>query len=144
MGVRVLTLMLWLCHQLSNHGLDNANVAIQETTYCSSKESNPDVGSKSNHNHAEHGTQAPQEKNWFSADPVGETAPVHSHQGLGEGKRGDKEAGVEGGILLVANLEPLDKGPGIGKDGGEGDGLGQAHDCYPSTVRYCSWDVGRK
>ena len=59
---------------------------------------------------------------------------MHARQGLGEREGRNEEARVEGRILLAADLEALDEGPGIGEYGGEGDGLREADD---GCVRRC-------
>lgn len=125
---RILTLMLRLGDQFTNHGLDDADVAVKKTADGSASQSNPDVGGEADHDHAEHSADASQEKYGFSSDTVRETAPVHAHQGLREGEGGDEEAGVEGCIFSVADFESLDEGPGVGEDGGECDGLGETND----------------
>lgn len=120
--------MLRLRNQLANHGLNNTDVAVEEAANGPADQSNPNVGGKTDHDHAEHGADASQEQYGFASDAVRKTTPVHAHQGLGEGEGGDEETGVEGGIFGVANFKPLDECPSIGKDGCEGDGLGKADD----------------
>jgi len=120
------TFVFGFCDELANHGLDDGNVSVEKTANHASQQGHPDVGREANHDHAEHGPDASQQEDGLPSDSVRETAPVHAHQGLGEGEGGDEEAGVERGIVLVADLESLDQGPGIGEDGGEGDGLGEA------------------
>ncbi len=118
--------MLRLRHDFCDHGLDNANVAVQKSADGSPEQGNPDVGGESHHDHAEHGPDAPEQQDGLAADAIREAAPVHAHDGLGEREGGDEEAGVERGILLIADLIPLDEGPGVGEDGSEGNGLSKA------------------
>ena len=120
--------MLGFRHQLTNHGLDDSNVSVEETADNPSQQGHPDVGGESNHDHAEHCPDTPKQEDGLPPDSVRETSPVHAHQGLGEREGGNEESGVERGIVLVADLESLDKSPGIGKDGGEGDGLCETDD----------------
>lgn len=132
-----LTFVLWFCDELANHGLDDGNVSVEKTANDSSQQGHPDVGGKANHDHAEHGPNASQQEDGLAADSVRETSPVHAHQGLSQRERRDEEAGVERGIVLVADLEPLDESPGIGKDGGEGNGLGKPDNGCSVIVRKC-------
>ena len=116
--------MFGLRYQLADHGLDHGDIAVEKAADSTSQQSNPKVGGDAYHNHAEHGPDASQQEDRLAADAVGETAPVHAHQGLREGEGGDEETGVEGCIFLAADFEPLDELPGVGEDGGEGDRLG--------------------
>lgn len=120
--------MFGLCHQFSHHGLDDSDIAVEQATGHTGKQGEPDVGCEAHHDHGQHGAEAAQQENRLAADPVRQATPVHAHQGLGQGERRDEEAGVEGGIILLSDLEPLDEGPGIGKDGREGNGLGESND----------------
>ena len=109
--------MFWFLHQLTDHGLDDTDVAIQQTTQGSTDEGNPEVGGESYHDHAEHGSDATHNQNRLSTDPIRQTTPVHAHGSLGKREGRNKEAGVEGRIFFISYLELLDEGPGIGKDG---------------------------
>lgn len=130
--------MLGFRDELANHGLDDANVAVEETPYGASGQRDPDVGGKSHHDHAKHGTHTAEDEDWLAANAIRQAAPIHAHQGLGEGEGGDEETRVEGGILLVSDLEPLDKSPGIWKDGSEGDGLGKANNGCARMISFGS------
>lgn len=77
-----LTLMLRSLHQLSDHGLNNSNVAVEETADSSTDQGNPDVGGESNHNHAEHGTGTSNHQHRLAANAVRQTTPVHAHYRL--------------------------------------------------------------
>lgn len=123
----LLTLMLGFCDELTDHGLDDANVAVEETPYCASSQRDPDVGGESDHDHAEHGPHTAKHQDRFATDAVRQAAPVHAHEGFGEGEGGDEETRVEGGILLVSDFESLDESPGIWKDGSESDWFGKAN-----------------
>jgi hypothetical protein len=120
--------MLWLGNQLANHGLDDSDVAVQQPAKRTAKQRHPDVVGKSDHHHTEHRADTSEQQHRLSADAVRQAAPVHAHHGLGKGEGRDEQAGVEGGVIFVADLEALDKSPGIGEDGGERDGLGEADD----------------
>lgn len=48
---------------------------------------------------------------------------LHSRQGLSQGESRDEDAGVEGGMAFVADLEMKNELPGIWEDGGERDRL---------------------
>lgn len=129
-----LTLMLWLGDQLANHGLDDANVSVQQPAEGAAKQCHPDVLGETDHHHTEHRADTSEQQHWLSPDAVRQAAPVHAHQGLREGEGRDEQAGVERGVIFVADLEALDKGPGIGEDGGERDGLGEADDGWGGLV----------
>ena len=116
MATGLLTFVLLLGHQLSHHGLDDANVAVEEATERSPEKGNPNVGGKSNHDHAEHGAEATQKQDWLAADSIRHPAPVHAHEGFGKGEGRDEEASVKRGIVLATDFEPLDQSPGVGKD----------------------------
>ena len=64
---------------------------------------------------------------------------AHPRESLRQGESGDEQAGIEGGIALLANVELKDELPGIWEDGSERDGL-----CYPyeswSSNQYCNFD----
>lgn len=49
------TLMLWLCDEFTNHGLNNTDIAVQKPADGTTKHSHPDIGREPNHDHAEHG-----------------------------------------------------------------------------------------
>lgn len=119
--------MLGLCDELANHCLDDADVAVEKSTYGSSEQCNPHVGGEAYHDHTEHGSHTSQHQDRLAADSIREAAPIHAHEGLGEGEGRDEQASVEGGILLAADLELFDQSPGIGKDGSQSDGLGKAN-----------------
>ena len=116
-----LTFVLWFGDELTDHGLDDTDVAVEKSTYGSAEHSNPNVGGESYHDHAEHGSNAADDQDGLAADAVREPAPVHAHGRFGQGEGRDEETGVEGGIFLVSDLKPLYESPGIGKDGGEGN-----------------------
>ena len=118
--------MFRLRNQLPHHRLNNAHIAVQEPANRSPSHGKPYIRGKPHHDQAHHGPQTSCEQDGLPANSIGEAAPEHARQGLGEGEGGDEEAGVEGGIFLVADLELLDQWPGIGEDGCEGDGLGEA------------------
>jgi hypothetical protein len=120
--------MLWLGDQLADHGLNDADVAIEEATKGTASEGNPNVRGKSDRDHAEHGSHASDDQDGLASNAIRQAAPVHPHRRLGEGEGGNEETGVEGRISLIADMEPLDEGPGIWEDGGESDRLSQAND----------------
>jgi hypothetical protein len=145
--------MLRFGDQLANHGLNNTNVAVQETTQGASEQRNPQVLRKTDHDHAEHGADAAQQQDWFTTDAIRQAAPVHAHQGLGQGEGRDEQPRIEGSVIFVADLEALDERPGVGEDGGERDGLGEADDgcgcqfCFQqkkmSKIAYLAGKAGR-
>lgn len=55
---------------------------------------------------------------------------VHAGNRLGQGKRRDEDAGVEGGIALLADVETKDEFPSIGEDGSERDGFRCSNKCW--------------
>lgn len=118
--------MLGSFDQLTDHGLDDANVAVEKPAEGTAGEGDPQVACHADHDHAEHGAEAADEQDGLAANAVGEATPVHAREGLGEREGRDEEAGVEGGIFLLADLESLDKCPGVGEDGGQGDGFREA------------------
>lgn len=129
--------MLRLGNELPNHGLHHADIPIQQPPQRPSNKRDPDVGREAHHDEREHGAEAPQEQDGLPADAVGQGAPVHARQRLGEREGRDEEARVERGILLAADLEALNEGPGVGEDGGEGHGLGEADDgCVNVSTSY--------
>lgn len=56
---RGLTLMFWFGHQFCYHRLDDSDIAIQESSDCSSGEGDPDIGGKPYQYQTENGTSAP-------------------------------------------------------------------------------------
>lgn len=116
--------------QLTDHGLNYANVAVEGSAKDPPYQRNPDVGGESEDYHAEHSSGASHEQHWLSSNAVGESPPVHAHHGLRERKGRDEQAGVGGCIFFIANLESLDELPGIGEDRGESDGFGEANNGY--------------
>lgn len=131
--------MLRLGNELPNHGLHDADIPIQQAAKRPSDQRDPDVRREADHDKREQGSQAPQEQDRLPPDAVGQRAPVHPRQRLGERERGDEEARVEGRIFLAADLEALDEGPGVGEDGGERYGLSQADDGYQLSVYNTFW-----
>lgn len=123
-----LTLMLRLGNQLAHHGLNNPNIPIQQPPNRPARQRNPNIRRKAHQHHAEHRADTPQQQHGLPPDPVRQPAPVHAHQGLHERKGRDEQAGVEGGVILAADVEALDQRPGVGEDGGQRDGLGEADD----------------
>lgn len=121
--------MLRLADQLTDHGLNHTNVAIQGSAEDSTNQCYPNVGGKSEDDHAEHGASAAYEQDWLSPNTVRESSPIHAHHGLREREGRDEQARVGGGIFLVANLESLHELPGIGKDRSESDGFREANNC---------------
>jgi len=87
--------MFWLRNQLADHGLNDANVAIQQAANSTPEKGHPDVVSKADHDHAEHGADASQQQDRLATDSIRQAAPVHAHQGLREGEGRDEQAGVE-------------------------------------------------
>lgn len=55
---------------------------------------------------------------------------VHSRNRLGQGERRDEQAGVEGGIAPVADVEVEDELPGVWEDGSECDRLCDADESW--------------
>lgn len=127
--------MFRLRNQLSNHCLDDSNVSVQGSTEDTSSEGNPDVVGKPKNNHRNHGPNASQQEDRFPANAITQTPPVHTHQGLRQGEGRDEQAGVGGCIFFVADLEALDKLPGIWKDRSESDGLGETDNSCLMLVR---------
>lgn len=119
--------MFRLGYKLPDHGLDDADVAVQQPADGSSAKRDPQVRRKSDHDQAEQRAEASQEEDRLPTDSIREASPVHARQGLGQGERRDEEARVERRIFLAADLKALDEFPGIGEDGGESDGLCEAN-----------------
>jgi len=130
--------MFRLCDKFPNHCLDNGDVSVEQSTGSSAQQGYPEVGGKSHDNHAKHGADASYKEYWLSPDPVGEAAPVHAHQGLGEGEGRDEQARVEGGVIFVTDLESLDKSPGVWEDGCQSYRLGKSNDGYGDRSAYCA------
>ena len=122
--------MLWLCDQLSDHCLNDGNVSVEQSAQGTPQEGDPEAGGKAHHDHAEHGADAPDEQDRLSSNSVGQTAPEHAHQGFRKGERRDEQAGIEGGVIFVANLESLYQSPCIWEDGRKSYRLGEANDSY--------------
>lgn len=117
--------MFRLGNKLTDHSLNDANVAVQKSTYGSSEQSSPNVGSESYHDHAEHSSRAPNHENGLATNAVGQATPEHAHGSLGEREGGDEETGVERGILFVSDVKSLDKSPGVREDRSKSNWLGQ-------------------
>lgn len=120
--------MFWLRHQFAHHRLDDADIAVQKPTECPSEKREPHIRREPHHNHAEECSKAPKQQNGLSADSVRQGSPVHASEGFSEGEGRDQEARVEGRIFFLSNLVPFYKGPGVWKDGSQGDGFGEADD----------------
>lgn len=120
--------MFRLGHELSNHGLDDPDVSIQSSAKDTPGEGYPDVVGKAKHNHRDHRTKAPQQKNRLSAYAITQSTPVHPHHGLRQSEGRDKETRVGGCIFFVSDLEALDELPCIWEYRCEGDGLGKTND----------------
>jgi len=65
------TFMFGLSHQLANHGLDDADVAVQQTAKGAPGQREPEVLGEPHHDHAEHGADAADQQDWLAADAVG-------------------------------------------------------------------------
>lgn len=63
--------MLGFRDELADHGLNDANVAVEEAPYRASNQRDPDVGRESYHDHAEHGPHTAEHQDWFATDTVG-------------------------------------------------------------------------
>jgi hypothetical protein len=113
--------------ELANHGLDDADVAVEETTYGSTEQSNPNVGGESYHDHAKHGAHATNHEDRLAADAIGQASPVHAHEGLGEREGRDENTGVERGIFSVSEVKLFDECPGVREDGSESNRLSKAN-----------------
>lgn len=132
-----LTLMLWLLDQLADHSLDDADIAVQQAAHDTPQQRHPDIARHADNDHAQHGANAADEQHGLAANAVGQAAPVHAHEGLGEREGRDEDAGIEGGIAFVADLEVFDQGPCIGEDGCERNRLGQADDGWRKLAVCC-------
>ena len=108
--------MLGLGHELRNHGLNNTNIAIQQATKGASDEGNPDVRGQAHSDQAENRADAAQQQYRLASYSVGNSAPVHAHERLGQREARDEQAGIEGCILLVAHVKALDQCPGVWED----------------------------
>lgn len=115
--------MLRLVDKLANHGLDDADVAVEDTTEGSSNKGDPEVGGKADNEEGKEGASAAQKEDWLSADAVAQTSPVHAGEGLGKSKGRDEDAGVKGSIFLVGAAIVEDELPSVWEDGGEGNRL---------------------
>jgi hypothetical protein len=69
--------MLWLGHQLANHGLNNTDVAVKQPAESASDQGDPEVLGKADHDHAEHGADASQEQDGLAPHAVRQATPVH-------------------------------------------------------------------
>ena len=105
--------MFRFCHKLAHHRLDDSDVSIQEPSQGSAEQSDPKVSGKADNKEREHCAGAAEQKNRFPAYPVGDRPPEHACACFRKRKGGDEDAGVEGGIALVAEMEAKDKLPGI-------------------------------
>ena len=122
--------MLWLRDELADHGLNDADIAVEKTAYGSPEHGNPNIGGKSYHDHAKHGSNAAEKQDGLAANAVREAAPVHAHGSLGKREGRDEETGVERGILFVSKFKPLDESPGVGENGRKSDRLCQANNSW--------------
>lgn len=118
--------MLRSFDELSHHRLDDANVAIQDAAHYSSEQSDPVVGGEADDEEGQHCACTAEQKHRFAADAIGEGAPEHAGQGLGEGESGDEDSGVERGIIGVTDMELANHHPRIREDGSESNRLGHA------------------
>lgn len=134
--------------ELSDHGLDDPNVAIEDAWTSHQYESNddglpgyhtsegspengkPDVGREAYHQQRQHRPGTAQEEYRLPSDSIRQSTPEHARQALGESKGGDEEAGIEGGVALIADVKVFDEFEGVREDGGESDGLGDPAQCY--------------
>ena len=108
--------MFRLGNKLPNHSLHDPDVPIQQTPQRASNKRKPQIRREAHHDEREHRAEAAQEQDRLPPDAIGQRAPVHPRQRLGERERRDEEARIEGRIFLAADLEALDEGPGVGED----------------------------
>ncbi len=65
------TLLFRLADELPHHGLDDTDVAVEETADGAANQGDPEVGGETDHDHAEHGSQTAEEQDGFAADAIG-------------------------------------------------------------------------
>ena len=65
-----LTLVFGLLDDLRQHGLDHADVPIQQATHNASQECHPKAGRKANNQERQHGAAATKEQDGFSTDTI--------------------------------------------------------------------------
>lgn len=121
--------MFRFLHQLTNHCLDDTNVTIQDAANNSTGESHPEIDREADDQQRQHGAHASEQENGFAANLVREAAPEHSRDTFRESEGGDEDSGVKRRIALVTDVEIPDHNPGVGEDGGQGDGLGESTYC---------------
>jgi hypothetical protein len=100
-----------LLDQFANHGLDDANVSIQHAAKYAAEKSDGEVGGEADNEEREHCARATEKKDRLSSDSIGQGAPPHAGEGLGEGEGRNEDSGVEGGIASISNIEALDHEP---------------------------------
>ncbi len=105
---------------------------IEYSSNCSTSHGNPDIGGKTDHNHANHRATTSCQQYWLSANPIWKSTPEHARQGLRQRKGWDEQACVEWCITFITDLELLDKWPGIWKDRCECDWLCKTDNCWKS------------
>lgn len=62
--------MLGFCDELTDHGLNDADVAVEKPPDRASNQRDPDVGGESYHDHTEHGPHTAEHQDWFATDAV--------------------------------------------------------------------------
>lgn len=109
--------MFRLVDKLADHGLDDANVAIEDATEGSAQQGHPKALGEANDEEGKKSASTTKEKHGLPTDAVAQSTPVHAAEGLSEGKGRDENARVESSIVLVGDIVVEDKLPCIGKDG---------------------------
>jgi hypothetical protein len=97
------------------------NIPVERTTENPPNQGHGEIGGESDDEEREHRAQAAGEQDRLPSDAVGETSPEHAGERFREGEGGNEDACVEG---CVTHSKVLDHEPGIGKDGGDGNGFG--------------------
>ncbi len=85
----------------------------EQTTDDSTGQCHPEVGGKAHDQHGEHGTCASHQQDRFSTDSIGEASPEDASQAFGKGEGGNEDAGVEGCIALIADVEVSHHDPSV-------------------------------
>jgi hypothetical protein len=119
--------MLGFVDQLAHHGLDHSNIAIKNATQCPSNQSKPVVGGETDDEERDQGTGTAKEQNWLPSQTIRQSAPEHASQGLRESEGRDEDAREESSILIVADMEILNKLPSVGEDGGKSNWLSKSN-----------------
>ena len=108
--------MVGVLADLTNHGLDDTNVSIQETPQTPGEQGEPEVCGEAHEQHGDHCSGGSDEQDRFPSYPVTEHAPEHAHRSLCDGEGGNEDTSIGSGIVWVTEFEGLDHGVSIWDD----------------------------